>query len=237
MFPSFLLARRPLLPTLCHSVVRLVPPPQTSLSLLPYPLSLPVSLLPPSLPLAHAVVFPLPQLQAVDVEEDLEFLFLALATSKTQYHPGINNVLLAFDEYNVFCMLIRPMITLSLRAMSVDPERMLNTNQFSLHRPTSSQSTHVSVHRRPNTDLGFTSSGYDMHGRPPSSQGFMLDHFITHLPVLDFGTSESEGILVLQNYYCAKQITVWPVIFDCQIIISYIKFNFHLIFDTLAFRK
>ena len=74
--------------------------------------------------------------------------------------------------------------------MSVDPERMLNTNQFDLHRPTSSQSTHVSLNRRPYTDLGFTSN---MQGRPPSSQGFMLDHFITHLPVLDFGTSESEG--------------------------------------------
>ena len=79
------------------------------------------------------------------------------------------------------------------RAMSVDPEQMLNTHTFEIHRPTSSQSVHASLSRRPNTDLGFVNTTHNSSSRPPSSQGFMLDHFITHLPVLDFGAAEAEG--------------------------------------------
>ena len=80
------------------------------------------------------------------------------------------------------------------RAMSVDPEQMLNTHTFEIHRPTSSQSVHASLSRRPNTDLGFVNTTHNSSSRPPSSQGFMLDHFITHLPVLDFGAAEAEGM-------------------------------------------
>lgn len=83
------------------------------------------------------------------------------------------------------------------RAQSVDPERMmmthssLTTNVISsvprdrYQRPMSSQSEHVSMQQR---SIGGLMNSFDV--RPPSSQGFMLDHFISHLPVLDFSCSE-----------------------------------------------
>lgn len=56
-------------------------------------------------------------------------------------------------------------------------------------RPMSSQSEHVSLQHR---SLVGGAAAFDV--RPPSSQGFMLDHFISHLPVLDFGNIEHEGM-------------------------------------------
>ena len=83
------------------------------------------------------------------------------------------------------------------RAMSVDPERMMSSHhQDPYLRPTSSQSVHVSLTRRPMTDLGFSARGQDSVARPPSSQGFMLDHFMTTLPVLDFGPVDPESSLL-----------------------------------------
>ncbi len=87
------------------------------------------------------------------------------------------------------------------RAQSVDPERMLHTHSLASNtvssttrdryqRPMSSQSEHISLHRSIGGS-GLSSNSFDV--RPPSSQGFMLDHFISHLPVLDFGTIDHEG--------------------------------------------
>ena len=86
------------------------------------------------------------------------------------------------------------------RAQSVDPDRMMTTYSLTSNsvtksatrdrhqRPMSSQSEHVSMHR---SIGGLSSNSFDV--RPPSSQGFMLDHFISHLPVLDFGITDHEG--------------------------------------------
>ena len=86
------------------------------------------------------------------------------------------------------------------RAQSVDPDRMMATHNLTssmvaqqpsrdrYRRPMSSQSEHISLHTR---SLGGYSNTLEF--RPPSSQGFMLDHFISHLPVLDFGSADHEG--------------------------------------------
>ena len=92
------------------------------------------------------------------------------------------------------------------RARSVDPERMMATNNIQeiinynnkqtprdrYQRPTSSQSEYMTTSSLPYSSNG--THGRPLGGqRPPSSQGFMLDHFISTLPMLDFGSPDPEG--------------------------------------------
>ena len=86
------------------------------------------------------------------------------------------------------------------RARSVDPDRMLATHQ--VHEP---QSKARDRYQRPSSSQS-EYIGSSLHGggfsngirnpvlpRPPSTQGFMLDHFISTLPVLDFGSPDPDG--------------------------------------------
>ncbi|XP_019850114.1 PREDICTED: CLIP-associating protein 1-like [Amphimedon queenslandica] len=104
------------------------------------------------------------------------------------------------------------------RARSVDPERMMATTQLQdfnhslmvgggggggggghskprdrYQRPMSSQSEYITA------SLAGGGRGYangvrnPLLPRPPSSQGFMLDHFISTLPMLDFGSPDPDG--------------------------------------------
>ena len=84
------------------------------------------------------------------------------------------------------------------RAQSVDPERMMYTytqvtpvSRDRYRRPASSQSENVTTLSLPPGYANGIRNSMDV--RPPSSQGFMLDHFISHLPVLDFGAPDPDG--------------------------------------------
>ena len=85
------------------------------------------------------------------------------------------------------------------RAQSVDPERMLQSSSRDRYqRPTSSQSEYMMSSTMPgNRFSNGPGRRPSYEQRPPSSQGFMLDHFISTLPVLDYGSPAPEGKRVL----------------------------------------
>ena len=93
------------------------------------------------------------------------------------------------------------------RAYSVDPDRMLNTaynhppvSREKYQRPTSSQSEYAGLGG--GMKRGYTNGLKEAQPRPPSSQGFMLDQFISTLPPLDFGSPDPDGELA--NVACSQ---------------------------------
>ena len=101
------------------------------------------------------------------------------------------------------------------RARSVDPERMMATNQLQdfnqgvgvtgggayhksrdrYQRPTSSQSEYMTSSLVGGGRSHANGVRNPLLPRPPSTQGFMLDHFISTLPMLDFGSPDPDGKL------------------------------------------
>ena len=75
---------------------------------------------------------------------------------------------------------------------------MLNTaynppvSREKYQRPTSSQSEYMGLG---GMKRGYTNGLKEVQPRPPSSQGYMLDQFISTLPHLDFGSPDPDGKL------------------------------------------
>jgi CLIP-associating protein 1/2 len=89
------------------------------------------------------------------------------------------------------------------RAHSVDPERMMATSTIQEHhqtpstdryrRPASSQSEYMTSSSSLYKTTHSNGIRNPLRPRPPSSQGFMLDHFISTLPMLDYGSPDPDG--------------------------------------------
>ena len=108
-----------------------------------------------------------------------------------------------------------PGSSLPPRARSVDPERMMATTQLQdfnqslmvggggvgghnkprdrYQRPMSSQSEYITASLAGGGRSYANGVRNPLLPRPPSSQGFMLDHFISTLPMLDFGSPDPDG--------------------------------------------